>query len=150
MNKINIAKSLAIGFIAGGAGTAAMTAALMVETRLIGPDQTREMERVPARAVEKTTGINFNDIESASKGVHWTYGSLWGEVRVLLDQLGVRGLKASLIHFAIISFGASTIVPSLGLEPWPTKMPRPKLLAQTINHLLYALVAGAVYDALND
>ena len=148
--KKNLVKSLAIGFLAGGAGTLAMSAALLFETRVLGPDQTREMEQVPARAVEKTTGIQFDDISTASKGVHWTYGSMAGEVRAVLDQLGIRGLKASLIHFAFISFGASIITPLLGLEPWPFKMKLPKLLAQTSNHLLYALVAGAVYDALSD
>ena len=148
--KNSLLKSLGLGFFAGGAGTLAMSAALLFETRVLGPDQTREMEQVPARAVEKAIGVDFDDISTASKGVHWTYGSAWGEVRVLLDKLGVRGVKASLIHFAIIAFGASVIVPLLGLEPWPTKMARPKLVAQTFNHLLYALVAGAVYDALND
>ncbi len=149
MNQTRLLKSLAIGFIAGGAGTTALTAAMRLETRVTGPNHSQEKKEVPTEAVEKTTGVEFEDNQSASKAVHWTYGSAWGEFRVLLDALGVRGSKASLIHFAAITQGASVVSAALGIEPWPTEMPCAKLLSQTLNPLFYALVAGVVYDALN-
>ena len=52
MNIKKIATALGAGTLGGVLGTAAITAAMLLETRVTGPDQTEEMTQAPAQAVE--------------------------------------------------------------------------------------------------
>ena len=142
-----IATALGAGTLGGVLGTAAITAAMLLETRVTGPDQSAEMTQVPAQAVESATGVELRE-ERASPWIHWGYGTGWGTLRGALALLGLRGPKATLLHFAAISGAAATALPLLGIAPPPQKTPAAKMIAQTLNHLLYAIVAGVVCDAI--
>lgn len=149
MNIKKIATALGTGVVGGIAGTVAITAAMIFETRVSGPDQSASLHEVPAQAVEKTTGIEIENEEVASPFIHWAYGSGWGAFRGVLGLCGLRGPKATAVHFAAITTVASVVLPLLKLAPPPQKTPPRQLVAQSLNHLLYAIFAGLVYDALN-
>ena len=149
MNIKKIATALGAGTLGGVLGTAAITAAMLLETRVTGPDQTEEMTQAPAQAVENATGVDLGNEERASPYIHWAYGTGWGALRGALALCGLRGWKATLIHFAALSGVAATALPLLGIAPPPQKTPAAKMIAQTLNHLLYAIVVGAVVDALS-
>ena len=150
MNLKKIVTALGAGTLGGVLGTAAITAAMLLETRVTGPDQTDEMTRAPAQAVESATGVDIQNEERASPYIHWAYGTGWGALRGAMALCGLRGPKATLLHFAAISGAAAAALPLLGIAPPPQKTPAAKMIAQTLNHLLYAIVVGAVCDALND
>ena len=140
------------GLLGGLAGTAAITIAQLVENRVTGPDQSNEMEEVPAEAVEQVIGVHPHGKKQKaqmSQIVHWSYGTGWGAFPPLLGAFGVRGGTVTLLHFVALSTTAALLLPALGVAPPPQETPTPKIIAQSLNHFLYALIVGWVYDALN-
>ncbi|MCL5281225.1 MAG: DUF1440 domain-containing protein [Planctomycetes bacterium] len=137
------------GLLAGLAGTAAITAGQAVEIAWTG----RQPSTTPAEAVEKVLGIKAVDDEHKARFanlVHWGYyGTSWGLFRSWLGLMGLHGTAASLIHWLAIWGAATVMLPSLELAPpareWPAKMH----VTEGVGHLLYAEVAGRVYDLMS-
>lgn len=135
------------GLIAGAAGTLAITVSQMIEMRITG----RKPSNAPAKAVKKTLHIEATpgNKEEFSNEVHWAYGTSWGVLRGLLSLAGINGFVATTTHFAAVWGTAITIEPRLDIAP-PINEWEPKDIAVDIfHHLVYAVVAGLVYDAID-
>lgn len=143
-----VALTLGKSIIAGLAGTAAMTLAQMIEMKLTE----RAPSTVPADAVEKVLDIkpvNEGKKEKMANEVHWTYGTAWGIPRGIIGLLGLSGASASLAHFAAVWTTAIIIEPALQLSPPITEWEPEEIGKDVFYHLLYAAVAGLVYDAMD-
>ena len=140
--------ALGKGLIAGLAGTAAITASQMIEMKLSG----RKPSTTPADAASKVLdvkAINKTKKEKFAQEVHWTYGTTWGIARSIISLAGLNGFPATLAHFTAIYSTALTIQPALDVAPPVTKW-KPKTIATgVVHHLVYAVVAGLVYDAID-
>jgi hypothetical protein len=77
MNLTRIADAMGRGLVAGAAGTGALTAFQMLETKWQG----REPSGAPAQAVEKVLDLEPKSERAEQKlttVVHWQYGTVWG------------------------------------------------------------------------
>ncbi len=143
-----LAFCLGKGLIAGLAGTAAITISQMIEMKITG----RKPSNAPADAASKVLDVrevNKDKKEKFTQEVHWTYGTTWGIARGLLGLAGVDGLPATLVHFAAIWGTAMTIEPALGVAPPVTKWEPKTIAVDGVHHLVYAVMAGLVYDAID-
>lgn len=143
-----VALALGKGIIAGLAGTVAITLSQMIEMKITG----RKPSNTPAQAVNKVLNVEATD-EAHQKAfvqeVHWTYGTLWGLGRSALDLAGVKGWAASAAHFAAVWSTELIMLPSLHVSKPPTEWGPSQLLKDATNHLVYAIAAGLVYDAMD-
>ena len=140
--------ALGKGLVAGLAGTAAMTVATTLETKLTG----REPSTAPAEAVENVVGVRPVDEESEqrlSSLAHWGYGTVWGIPRAILGVIGLRGLLGTLAHFGAVWGAALAMLPALRVAPPPGEWGEDELAKDALRHLVYAVVAGVTYDALD-
>lgn len=165
------------GLIAGIAGTVAITISQMIEMKITGrgssdapmtvagkvmgvepkgkaalevekqknesdqKDQKDQKEDKLEEKVEENKG-KFSQI------IHFTYGSSWGICRGVLDLAGLRGAAASLIHFGAIWGAEQIMLPAAGAAKPITKWPADQIATDVLHHAVYALAAGAVYDAM--
>lgn len=161
------------GLIAGFAGTVAMTIAQMIEMKISG----RSMSTMPAKVGGKTLGVESRgkaelEKEKASSEdgdapkelkeemesnqekfntiMHLSYGSSWGVARGALDLAGMRGLPASLLHFGAVWGTAQVMLPAATETPPITEWSPKQIASDTFFHAVYALAAGAVYDAMSE
>jgi hypothetical protein len=135
------------GLVAGVAGTAAMTASSTIEAPVRG----RESSDAPAKAAGKLMGVQPRDPRSRarfSQIVHWSYGTSWGAVRGLLDELGLPPALATLAHFGIVWGVELTMLPALRVAPPPGEWGQTELAVDAGHHVVYATATGAAYQAL--
>lgn len=133
------------GLLAGLAGTVVLTMLQAAEKDTEGGAP----GTLPAQAVEKVFGIKAVDEEHEawfSRMIHWVYGTAWGLFRSFLGLLGMRGFHASLIHWATISGMATIMLPRLGVTPPARQWPLQMHVSEGVQHFVYALVVGMVYD----
>lgn len=143
-----MAFALGKGLIAGLAGTVAITAAQMIAMKVSG----RKSSNTPAKAVNKVLHIEATDDEHKKQfvqEVHWTYGTLWGLARSAQDLLGLTGWPATAVHFAAIWGTELTMLPSLNVAPPVTEWKAGEIGKDAGFHLVYAVTAGLVYDAID-
>lgn len=141
------------GILAGLIGTVAITAAQMIEMKI----SKREMSNAPVQAAGKVIGFKPDceeEKECANKEklnnlVHFSYGTSWGEARALISSFGLKGWKASLLHFGAIWGAALVMLPSLKVAPPPTKWGVPAIAKDAFFHLVYAFAAGFAYDRVH-
>ncbi len=137
------------GLLAGLAGTAAVTVVQAAEMSLTG----RAPSTTPAEAVEKVFGIRAIDDDhkaQLAQLVHWGYGTSWGLFRSLLDVFGLRGAEANLVHCAAVWGTAMALLPALEVAPPPHKWPAKMHVTEGVIHLVYAEVAGMLYDVMSE
>jgi hypothetical protein len=142
-----IAFALGKGIIAGLAGTAAISVAQMIDMKVTG----REPSDAPAKAVNKVLNVEATDEEQKEKfiqEVHWTYGTLWGLARGVLDLMGVRGARACAAHWAAIWGTEMIMLPSLKVAPPVKEWGGKEIAKDGLMHVVYAVAAGTVYDAI--
>ncbi|MEO9209544.1 MAG: hypothetical protein ABI208_00520 [Ginsengibacter sp.] len=136
------------GLLAGLAGTAAITLSNMIERKISkGPQNF-----APADAASKALSIEASDREQWSKfsnEVHWTYGTIWGSARGLISMFGLKGWKASTLHFAAIYYAAITIEPDFEVAPPINEWSKKEIAIFALHHAVYAVVAGLVFDAID-
>lgn len=144
-----LGSAIGIGLLAGLAGTAAITLSQMLEMKLTK----RKPSTAPVKAVSKVFDIKpatEEDKSTLSQQIHWAYGISWGVVRGLISLTGLKGWPATAAHFAAIWGTAMIIQPKLAGSP-PVKEWKPQtILTGGLHHAVYAVTAGAVYDAIND
>lgn len=143
-----IAMSIGKGLIAGLAGTAAMTLCQMVEMKI----SKRAPSQTPAKAVGKVLHLQTTDQGNQKQFVnqiHWTYGTLWGLARAALDMACLKGWQATLLHYQTVWGTSLLMLPTIKVVPpvkeWGTK----EIATDALQHLVYAVVAGIVYDAID-
>lgn len=143
-----IALALGKGIIAGLAGTAAITLSQMIEMKITK----RESSDTPAKAVNKVLHVEATDEEHKSQfnqEVHWTYGTLWGLARGVLGLMGVKGLPATALHYGAVWGTEMVMLPSIDVAEPVTEWGGKAIAKDGMHHLVYAIVAGAVYDAID-
>lgn len=135
------------GLIAGLAGTVAMTLSQKIEMNITG----RKPSTSPADAVKKVLHIKAEKAnkETFSNEVHYAYGSSWGVVRGLLSLAGITGFAATSLHMAALWGTAITIEPKLEIAPPVTQWKPKDIGIDILHHLVYAVVAGIVFDAMD-
>jgi hypothetical protein len=142
-----VAADVGIGLAAGLAGTAAITASTMLESKLRG----REASQAPAEAAQKVLGVEPTSAKHKARFsnlVHWGYGTGWGAARGLLDAAGLPPIAATAAHAALIWGAEQAMLPTLQVAPPPTEQSATELAVDGAHHLLYAVAAGAAYSAL--
>lgn len=142
-----IAGRIGRGLLAGGIGTAAMTASSMLEMRL----RDRPASVTPAKAAEEVLDIEPETKAAEgrlSDAVHWGYGIGWGAARGALDVIGIRGPVASAIHLAAVWGSGMVMLPTLRLTPPVTEWAPEDIAVDGLHHAVYAFTTGVAYDAL--
>lgn len=138
---------IGIGLVAGLVGTAAVTLSQLIEMRLRG----RPPSPTPAKAVEKVLAIQPRD-EAAEQRLatltHWSYGTLWGICRGLLDALGIHGKLATTLHTVLIQAAAMILLPSLKVAPPVKDWGVTEVGIDAAHHAVYAAAAGLTYERL--
>lgn len=136
------------GLIAGLAGTAAITLSQMIEMKITK----RESSDAPVKVASKVIDVQPTSEESKTKvnqEIHWAYGTALGVSRGLIGLTGLKGWKATLVHFGVVWTAAMVMLPSLDAGPSP-KEEDPKTIAiDGFHHAVYAVAAGLTYDALD-
>lgn len=137
------------GLLAGIAGTAAITFSQAIEMKITK----REPSEAPVKVVSKVADVKPVNKEAKSKvsqEIHWAYGTVWGITRGIIGLTGLRGITASVVHFAAVWGTAMVMLPKFNAAP-PVKDEEPKAIAiDALHHAVYALAAGAAYDALDN
>lgn len=152
-HKINLAvgkfgSAIGRGLIAGLAGTAVITLSQKIEREITN----RPQSFAPADAAAKALSIeasNREGWEKFSKEVHWTYGTLWGTARGLISMFGLKGWKASAIHFAAIYYAALHIEPNFEVAPPINEWSKKEIAIFALHHAVYVVITGLVFDAIN-
>lgn len=142
-----IAFALGKGIIAGVAGTAAITIAQMIDMKITG----RAPSDAPAKAVNKVLNVKATSEEQKEtfvQEVHWTYGTLWGVARGVLDLMGVKGAPACAAHWAVLWGAEMIMLPSLKVAPPLKEWGGKEIAKDGLMHVVYAVAAGTVYDAI--
>lgn len=140
--------AIGIGLMAGLAGTIAMTISQAIEMRITG----RQSSDTPANAVREVLDVKpvtEGKTKEVSTKIHWVYGTTLGLVRGGLSLLGLKKLLATTIHFIIIWSTELIMLPSLRVAPPVTKQKPKAVLTDAFHHIVYALTAGYVFDAIN-
>lgn len=135
------------GLIAGLAGTIAISISQAIEMKITN----RKASDTPARAAEKIfdIGPEPGTEEAFSNEVHYTYGTLWGTARGILSICGLRGFAATATHFTAIWGTALVAETELGLAPPVDEWKNQEFIMSIVHHMVYAVVAGLVYDAID-
>jgi len=143
-----IAFALGKGIIAGLAGTAAISIAQMIEMKITK----REPSDTPAKAVNKVLNVEATDEahkEQFVQQVHWTYGTLWGVTRGVLDLCGMKGMPGTAAHWAAVWGTEMIMLPSIDVAPPVKEWGAKEISKDGMLHLVYAVAAGLVYDAID-
>lgn len=143
------------GLLAGLAGTVGITAAQLIDMQLTD----REPSTAPAEAAGKVLGVEPRgetdekkeiNTEKFSNIIHWAYGTSWGATRSLLSFAGIKGWKASVWQFTAIWGTAMFMLPALKVAPPVKKWGLGVIAKDALFHAVYAIVAGYVFDKLNE
>lgn len=143
-----VASAVGKGLAAGLLGTAAMTVSSTLEMKLTG----RGSSDTPAQAAGKVLGVQPRDEvgkQRFSQIAHWGYGTAWGAVRGLLEEAGIRGPAAGVVHFLMVWGAAQAMLPGLGVAPPATEWSAEELATDLLHHAVYAAATSAAYDFIN-
>jgi hypothetical protein len=139
--------AIGIGLLAGLAGTAAITISQMIEMKATG----REPSNAPVEATSKVLDVKETSDDEKPKvnqEIHWAYGTAWGVARGLISLTGLKGIPATLLHFAAIWGASLVMLPTLKVAP-PVTDEEPEAVAiDALHHAVYATAAGFAFDAI--
>src|ERR1051326_8607470 len=116
-----VAADVGVGLAAGLAGTAAITASTMLESKLRG----RGESQAPAEAAQKVLGVEATSEQNKARFstlVHWAYGAGWGGVRGLLDAVGLSPVAATAAHAALLWGTEQAMLPAMKLDRKSTRL----------------------------
>jgi hypothetical protein len=139
--------AIGIGVMAGIVGTAAITISQMIEMKIDG----REPSAAPAEAASKVLDIkptSEEQKEKVSQQIHWAYGTSWGIARGIISLTGLKGWKATLVHFVAIWGTANVMLPALEVAPPTTEEDTKTISIDGLHHAVYAAAAGLAFDAI--
>lgn len=145
---MSVSTTLGKGILSGLAGTAAMTASTLIESKL----SDRPPSTTPAEVVEKVVGVEPKGEEEEqrlSSLVHWAYGTGWGVPRAFMSAIGLKEPLATVTHFVAVWGSALVMLPSLRITPPATEWDKEDLLKDGFHHLVYAAAAGLAYSVLD-
>ena len=136
------------GILAGLAGTAAITISQMIEMKI----RDREPSDSPSKVAGKVMGVQPRNQEGKKRFtqmMHWAYGTSWGVMRGLTCFAGLKGVPATLLHFAAIWGTELVMIPNMTESPPATEWGGKELGIDASHHAVYAAAAGAVYDFMD-
>lgn len=136
------------GLLAGIAGTAAITLSQMIEMKITKRKPSEATVKV-ASEVTDVKPVNAEAKEKVSQEIHWAYGTAWGVARGLISLTGLKGLPAAAVHFAAIWGTSMVMLPKFKAAPPVTQEDAKTIAIDGLHHAVYALAAGAAYDALD-
>jgi hypothetical protein len=143
----DIGSAIGKGLLAGAAGTLAITAFQLLETKATG----REESTAPADAARKVLEIQPRNEEGKTRlnqVTHWLYGIAWGVPRGLLGLVGMRD-PATAVHFGAVWGSAMAMPAALDVAPPPTEMETKELAMDAARHAVYAVATGLAFDLLD-
>jgi hypothetical protein len=136
------------GLLAGVAGTAAISLSQYIEMSITKRKPSDATVKV-ASQITDVKPVNKDAKEKVSQEIHWAYGTAWGVARGLVGLTGLKGLPAAAVHFAAIWGTSMVMLPKYNAAK-PITEQEPKAIAiDAMHHAVYALAAGAAYDALD-
>jgi len=140
------ARGALTGAAAGLIGGAAMAAATKVEQAATG----RPDSYVPARTLARLLGLSKPDSDrwARNMAMHYLAGATAGVVRGVMAAANLRGPLASLMHAPLRLSFDQTLENATGVGAPPWTWPRDELVVDLGAKTVYALVTGAVADAL--
>lgn len=136
------------GLLAGLAGTAAITLSQYIEMKITK----RKPSDAPVKVASEVTDVkpvSETDKEKVSQEIHWAYGTAWGVARGLVSLTGLKGLPAAAVHFAAIWGTSMVMLPKFKAGPPVTEEDTKTIAIDGLHHAVYALAAGAAFDALD-
>jgi hypothetical protein len=140
--------ALARGMIAGAVGTIAMTVSERLEMAVTGREGSQVPGEVGAHLLPGKDPDVPSDVERLNSPVHWAHGIAMGGLRGLLDVAGMQGPTATAAHFALFWGGDAMLYRGLGVADVPWRWSGDELASDVLHKGVYAVVTGAVYDAL--
>ena len=143
----NVLVALGKGLAAGALGTVAMTLSETLEMRLTG----RAGSTVPGQVGAKLFDMDpdrVGGMDRLNTGMHWGHGILAGSLRGALTLAGLRGVPATAVHFGLVWGGDAMLYWTLGIAPAPWRWKTRGLVTDVSHKGVYALAAGAAFDAI--
>lgn len=137
------------GMVAGLVGTVAMTLSEKLESAVSGRPPSTVPGQVGAHLVPGKDPARTADVHGLNAPVHWAHGVSMGAVRGLLDSAGLSGPAATAAHFALLWGGDAALYKTLGIAKAPWEWSADELATDLLHKGVYAVVTGAVYDALS-
>ncbi len=136
------------GILAGLAGTLAISISQAIEMKITG----REASEAPVKVASQVVDVkptNDEQKEKVGTEIHLAYGTAWGVARGLIGLTGLKGIPATLLHFAAVWGTEVIMLPKYDAAP-PVTEEKPKDIGiDILHHAVYAVTAGLVYDALD-
>jgi hypothetical protein len=129
---------------AGLIGAVAMTAGERLEQRYTR----RPDSYVPARTLQRLTGLAEAEDPWANLGMHLGQGALLGTLRGAMATAGLRGPWASAMFWAVRLTNDQLLENATGVGAPPWTWPRRELLIDLLHKAVYAYVTGLVADLL--
>jgi hypothetical protein len=141
-----VSANAALGAVAGVAGAAAMAGAAKLEQAVTQ----RPDSYVPGHTLARLLGLPHpdRDVTARNLAMHYASGAVGGALRGVMAAANLRGPFASLLHTHLrLSFDQTLEnLTGAGAPPWT--WPRDELVVDVAHKALYALVTGALTDAL--
>jgi hypothetical protein len=154
-------------FVAGLAGTVAITAASATEQLVKETIQARKRGEEPSLNVAKAvagpwlfaadvagkilgvTPVDDDAKRRLSIATHWMYGMAWGASLGAMAAVGIRGpLAVGALLVGVL--GAEMVaMPALHLFPSPSQWGRQAVISSTYQHAIYAVAAGLTFRRLH-
>ncbi|MDQ0378957.1 hypothetical protein [Amycolatopsis thermophila] len=132
------------GAVAGLAGAAVMTVVEKTEQRWTG----RPDSHVPARTLERLTGLPDRRRRSVNLAMHFGQGALLGTLRGVMATAGLRGPWASAMFWVVRLTNDQTLENATGVGAPPWTWPRGELVIDLAHKGVYAAGTGLVADWL--
>ncbi len=148
MSNNSVARAMVRGMVAGAVGTVAMTVSERVEMSVSGRASSTVPGQVGAHLLPGADPASSSDVARLGGPVHWGHGVAMGALRGILDVAGLKGPAASAAHLALVWGGDAVLYRALGIADVPWRWGADELGADLLHKGVYAVVTGAVYDAL--
>jgi len=134
------------GALGGLVGAAVMTAGEKAEQLVTR----RPDSYVPAHTLAHLLRLGSPDDDrwGRNMAMHYGTGAVAGSIRGLMSAANLRGPLASLMHMQVRLSIDQTLENATGVGSPPWTWPRGELAVDLVHKAVYALVSGAVADAL--
>jgi hypothetical protein len=142
-----VGAGLGAGFLAGLAGTAAMTVSSMAEMKL----RDRKPSTAPQDAASKLLKLeprNSDELNRLGQVVHWQYGTSQGAIRGLMSAAALREPLASILFFAAVWGVDLAVVPELTDNKPASEWGAEELAIDALHHLVFVGVTALALRTL--
>jgi hypothetical protein len=141
-----VSRGAALGAVCGLAGGAAMAVASKLEQQITR----RPDSYIPAHTLSHLLGLPDPDSDNWGRNMAMHYGSaaLAGAIRGVMSAANLRGPFASLMHANLRLAFDQTLENATGVGAPPWTQPRDELIIDLVEKGVFAIVTGALADAL--